>query len=191
EGKGIPTLSPIVTQSPGPGQDPLTGAFSLTYAYRSGLIVTEVVLAPGVDVVRDDQYFLDLVMPQGSADTTPDRVLTEMLTNTWAGVCFDPTYIDSDALLTAKSFYLANSMFFDGALTEQRPLEDWLGAWQHDSQTRFVQRLKLLLSVPNSRSATYSFGASNIAEGSLTFTDVPLAQEEDRRILHYRDRFLD
>src|SRR5205823_2138480 len=135
--------------------------------------------------------WIDLTMPQGSMDTTPDLVLTAMLTNSWAGVCFDPTYIDSPSLLAARSFFLANSIFFDGAITEQQPLETWLGAWQHDAMTRFRQRDKINLVLPQSRTAADSFSVANITDRSLTFRDVPLGSEEDRRIVHFRDRTKD
>ncbi|HSE47082.1 MAG TPA: hypothetical protein VLA89_17320, partial [Gemmatimonadales bacterium] len=114
----------------------ITTPYSLNYANRFGIPVTEIVVTSGIPVSPSGfgagAHFADLVMPQNSDHTTPDRVLVAMLTDAYAGACFDPSYIDSDSLLAANSFFRANSVYFDGALTEQQPLETWLQFWQHD-----------------------------------------------------------
>ena len=170
-----------------------TTPYSLYYANRGGVPVTEIICDSSVPIGNPQQLvrYADLVMPQNSQDTTPDRVLTEMLLNTWAGVCFDPSFIDSASLLTARNYYQANSYYFDGGAYEQRPLEDWLSDWQHDATARINLRDTLRISVQASRSAQSSFYVGNILQATLSQEDNPLALEEGRHKVFFRDRTRD
>lgn len=183
-----------------------TQPWSVRYAVRNStredgssfsMPVTEVVvhksISPGEPIVR---RFARLAWSRGAgtaADSyfaTPDEVLVWMFRDTFAGAGITPTLIDSDSLLAARSFYLTHSMCFDGALIEQRPFEDWLTQWQHDSMTRLVLRDKIYLAPCRSRTAVYSFCDANLV-GTVRYTDTPITQDGGRRTLYYRDRTRD
>jgi len=179
-------FSPIV----GNGQE--AHPYSLTYAMRGGVPVTEICVTSGIPLDNHGGLrWADLIMPAGSEDCTPDRVLVEMLTNKYYGVCFDPTFIDSDSLLAANAWFRTNSVFFDGGFYEQRPLDEWLGAWQHDSTARLKFQDKLQILIQQSASPVYSFYTGNIQAGTLAMEDISIVEEESRRTVIFRDRTKD
>ncbi len=180
-----------------------TFPWSIRYAVRNStredgstisIPVTEIAVHPQLgpgspNIVR---RFADLTWNHGSsAWATPDEVLIEMFRDCRAGAGISPTIIDSDSLLTAHSFYTANSIYFDGALIEQRPFEDWLAQWQHDAMTRLILRDKVYLVPCQSRAVVFSLHAGNIVGGRVTYTDAALTQEYSRRTLFYKDRVYD
>jgi hypothetical protein len=146
-------------------------------------------IGPGDPIVR---RFADLTWNHGSsAWTTPDEVLIQLFRDCFAGVHLTPTMLNSDSLLTARSFYMANSIYFDGALIEQRPFEEWLAQWQHDAMTRLILRDQIYLVPCQSKTTVFSLHAANILGGRVTYTDAPLTQEYSRRTLYYKDRVTD
>ena len=183
-----------------------TEPWSVRYAVRNStrddgssvsIPVTEVVvhreISPGdPQIVR---RFARLGWSRGlgtAADSyfaTPDEVLIWMFRDTFAGAGITPTLIDSDSLLAARSFYLANSLCFDGALIEQRPFEDWLVQWQHDAMTRLILRDKIYLAPCRSQTAVFSFCDANLL--AIQYADTPITQDAGRRVLYYRDRTRD
>jgi len=150
--------------------------------------VTEIVTHPSI-ADGGGRRFADLTWDHGSsAWTTPDEVLIEMFRNCFEGAHLTPTLINSDSLLTAHSFYTANSIYFDGALIEQRGFEDWLAQWQHDSLTRLTFRDQIYLTPCQSRTAVASFTDANILHGQFAYADVPLQSELSRRTLYFKER---
>jgi hypothetical protein len=199
-------MSAVVTHATTPNNEGRsTFTRSIRYAVRNttrddgssvSIPVTEIVIHPQVEA-QDGTYsivrrFADLTWNHGSsAWTTPDEVLIQMFGDCRAGLGISPTILNSDSLLTAHSFYTANSLYFDGAIIEQRPFEDWLAQWQHDAMTRLVMRDQIYLVPCASRAAVFSLHAGNILGGRATYTDVPLTQEYSRRTLFYKDRVAD
>lgn len=141
--------------------------------------------SPGDDAV---DHYLDT---RGGEYGWPDEFLLMMLTNSIVGVGIDATLIDSDSLLSARSFYKANNITFDFALNVQKPVESWLGDWCRDSLTRLILRDKLYLSPQTSREPVTSFHVGNIQKDTLSIADVAIGQEESRASMTFRDRFKD
>jgi hypothetical protein len=176
--------------------DPISGGFVIfeasTYylAHRTtydGVPYTSVVVeppgSPGDDLF--DHYY----DARGGVYGWPDEVLLFMMTNSQVGLGLDPTLIDSDSLLTARSWYMANNLTMDFAVTEQLPLESWLGEWSRDSMTRLILRDKMYLSPQMSRAPVGSLHVGNILKDSLSFSDALIGQEESRVSFAFRDRF--
>jgi hypothetical protein len=179
-------LVPVVDVSGSP-----IGVYSLVAATRDGVFVTE--LTTNISPLPSGgggyvQRFLDVV---ANSPGHPDQVLLLLTSDPVCGAGLPSTVIDSAGLAAARAFYEANSWTFDGALTVQRPLEDWLGDWTHDAMTAILARDKLVLQHQGSRSAQGSFHAGNIVRGSVTYADGPEGQEDSRRDLWYADRALD
>jgi hypothetical protein len=118
----------------------------------------------------------------------PDEFLLFMLTDSIAGAGMDATLIDSDSLLTARSFYQHNDLTYDAIVRQQRSVIDWLSDWSRDSLTHLVFRDKLYLVPQDSRSPVSSLHIGNILRGSLSHADVPVGQEESRVTCNYRER---
>lgn len=117
----------------------------------------------------------------------PDQVLLGLVTDPVYGAGLSPSLVSSDALLTARSFYLANSMTFDGVLGATRPLEEWLGAWGHDALTALRLRDTLHLVPQGSRAAVASFHDGNIVARTVGYADAPEGQQASVRRLFYRE----
>ncbi len=153
---------------------------------RDGLVVTEIAMARGVPAGNPPvPRFAELTSPLGEF-VTPAQVAADLFSMAGVG-----NLVDSDALLTAHSYYLASSHFLDCALTVQRPLEDWLGDLCHDGLLRIRMRDKIVVEAVRSLAPVGSFHAGNILAGSVRWTDVHLGSEESRRAIEYRERTTD
>lgn len=160
--------------------------YSAFTATRDGLTVTEVAMARGVPAGNPPvPRFAELTSPLGEF-VTPAQVVADLFT--LAGI---NAFVDSDALLTAHSYYLATSHFVDCALTVQRPLEDWLGDLCHDGLLRIRMRDTIVVEAIRSAAPVMSFHAGNVLAGTVRVEDVHVGTEESRRTVLYRERTTD
>ena len=182
-------LSPFQSSS-------FTQCWTLQPTIRNNVPVTEIWCAPfksayepaGIDLVP---RWADLIAPGSLAVGDPDAVFLALTTDPIVGGGVAPSAIDSGALAAARTIYRASSFTMDGALLEQRPLEDWLGDWSHDALTALVLRDTIRLSPQTSRSAVSSVAVGSIVRGSYTYQDALLGQQHAVRTLLYRDQTRD
>jgi hypothetical protein len=145
----------------------------------------------GEDRTGNDAQITYLDTRDGKVFGYPDEFLLFMLTDSIAGVGLDPTLIDSDSLLTARSWYRAHDMTMDASIYTQRTLEEWLQNWSRDSLTHLVFRDKIYLYPQRSIAAVGSFYLGNIQNDTLSTQDALIGQEQSRVAIEFRDRLKD
>lgn len=197
---GVASMSGLVAEIYQGGFTPVTTAadsftvglinvvqpYSSATAIRDGLTVTEIAMARGVPADNPPvPRFAELTGPLGEF-VTPAQVAGDLFQ--LAGLA---ALVDSDALVAAHSTYVANAHWIDAAITQQRPLEDWLGDLCHDGLLRVRMGTKIVVEAIGSSAPVTSFHAGNILAGTVRVDDVHLGTEESRRGVLYRERTTD